>query len=108
MHYTDPYAPIRPDQQTAIAALLASPPRPVSREARWRITRRLPTLQAGAADALLAWLRGEPVPQTVPLDQLPQPDADTRAANAAVRARLDAGFAGRAMQVVGLGKTNRY
>ena len=91
-----PYAPITPQQEAEIRALAGS----YGRRERARILAEMPRSTERAA-ACLRRLRGEPEPGTVPLDKPSQ--LDQRAANAIVRARLDAAFAGRAMQGRGPG-----
>ena len=98
----DPYAPIRPDQETAIRTLTA----PMGRMTRERILRGLLQLSAGEADELLRRLTGQPA---APVAVAPIADrAATRAHNAALRERLDAAYAPRAMQPTGLGQPSLF
>ncbi len=98
----NPFAPITPDQEAAIRTLATK----LSRDGRDRIERGLLQLSAGEADELLRRLRGEPAP---PVEPAPVVDrATVRAANAALRDKLDSAFAGRAMQPVGLSRPSLF
>ena len=98
----DPYAPIRPDQEAAIRTLTA----PMGRMTRERILKGLLQLSAGEADELLRRLAGQP---PAPVALAPVVDrAVTRAHNAALRERLDAAYAPRAMQPTGLGQPSLF
>ena len=92
-----PYAPITPAQEAEIRALAATYPR----RAAARILDGLSGLDAGRAAERLRRLKGEPEPPFIPAPAVDT--AATRAARAATRERLDAHFAGRAMQQHELG-----
>ena len=89
----NPYAPITPAQLTAVHALTTR----LGRHDRERLNRAALGLSCGEAEGLLAHLRGEPRPPKPQLDLEPQVPG-VRASNAVLRAQLDAGYAGRAMQ----------
>ena len=99
----NPYAPITPDQERQIREYAAATP---SRHLRERILDGLLQLDQERAADRLRRLRGEPAPAVAPAPPVDQ--QATRAANAALRAKLDASFAGRAMQPVGLGQPSLY
>ena len=98
----DPYAPITPGQEAELETLLAG----FGRLTRERIQRGLRGASAGEAADVLRKLRGEPTPP--PAVEAPVDVAATRAGNAALRAKLDAGYAGRAMQPIGLSQPSLF
>ena len=98
----NPFAPIRPDQEQAIHDLTKN----LGRLTRERITKGLHSLSAGEADEMLRRLRNEPRPAVV---VAPEPDAAAaRAHLVQMRERLAAGYAGRAMQPIGLSKPSLF
>lgn len=98
----DAYAPITPDQEQAIRAIAATR----NRHEADRILDGLLQLDVERAADRLRRLRGEPA---APVAVVPPTDpAATRAYNAEMRETLRAGYAGRAMQPVGLGQTSLF
>lgn len=90
----NPFAPITPAQETALAAELAK----LGRNTGERIRRQARGISAGEADTLLARLRGEPIPESPRLEMEPRPGpANPAAVRQALREKLDRAYAGFAM-----------
>lgn len=86
----DPFAPITPAQENELVALLAAGRGRLTCE---RLRKQLRGLSTGQAAERLRGLKGEPEPEYIP-----QPATNPAVTRAAMRARLDAHFAGRQMQ----------
>lgn len=104
---THPHAPLTPTQEATIRQLLAAPDcRARSSRYRRELLHGLPARSQGTAAALLRWLRAEPEPPE-PARDAPTP-LFTPDQLEAMKERVRAGYAGRAMEPVGLAQPSLF
>jgi hypothetical protein len=99
-----PYAPLTPAQEAELTELLAQ----TGRLTRERILKGLRGASVEEADRAIRKLRGEPAAPVVLVVAAPADRATTRALIAEQREILDAHFATRAMQPVGLSQPSHF